>query len=647
MKKLFFGLIIITTYFLFAQGNLVYAAVAIPGYITDCLNGTQNGHTETLTFQSNYVRAPQSNATTWIFACITSDQLGTKCTTGNPNLDDSLFGKHDDYTALQGYKGTTVNVGGVDGGGNPRTTNDVAFGQSGFGFTQEPTTWSDAYVPAVIHQWSWIQADTAVATGDTQAGNLNTPKQGTLDFTRVVDNTKSCAKVFWDPRGYVFDATTLYPVKNVSVTLSSGPHGGAFVDVPNGIGITNPTLSSGSNGQYSFYVEPGYYKLRLTSSNATITQLAEVNSEYQALFSDKDGKANVYKEGDEVQEVRGSVAIAHIPVHVTDTSLLLTNLVTMEKGSESVGGQLNIFGRVSHPKSKLILTMTLLSSDGTSVDVVKTDSTDELGVYDKYIDQMQVDPASGRTLILGNLNVEPVLNSFYTTGVFSKSNFFEKTVTFARNIFHYLQSKIAVNAAVSTSYNVQPIPLYIEGIAYDANGSVIPKAIVGVYQFFSDKPMYVTVADATGHYKIGSQHLPQTQYTLRYRKPTGEVITVDTGTFIKQNVKYFAENNIKPFSIATTSPAEDNAAKTLVEQAVTNNDVTALLSVGSKSATNTVGKNLVPQSTGQMVPVPGSSTSGMQGIIMIVVVILVLVIIGVGAFVMMKSKQAQMPPPQF
>lgn len=646
MKKLLFLLsFVVLSNFFFTKN----AYAVVEGFVSDCLQAAPAGHTATLSIKGGSEIMPQGNTDTWVFVCITSPELaGTKCTTGEAAIDQQLFDKADDLAALEGIQTEEgTDVGGVDGGQTPpRKTNEdgTAFANTG------TVNWSDAYLPGVIHQWAWVQAANPGGAGGVETGGLGAQQQGTFDFTKLSGDTSKCAKIGWDPRGYVFDAATLNPVGGVQVTLSKGPKGGTFTDVPSGLGITNPdttkplTPGGVGNGQYSFYVEPGFYKLRLTSANATIADLSSVNGAYQDLFLSKEGKTNVYQKDQEVEELKGMVAIAHIPVTVTDPSMLITSLQTLEKGLKSENGQINIFGRVSHPKSKLLLKMEYLDEEGKQVikDEVRTQAINDLGEYDEFIDQEPVD-TDGKQLFFQNMTVDFELNPFYTTGAFSAKKDTNIFLGAVEKIWSFLSKKIAVSAASSTSFNVKPIPSYIEGVAYDSNGRSIPQAIVGVYTKFSNKPWFVTVADEQGQYKIGSQYLPRFEYELRYKKPTGEIIVVDTSTFIKQNVKFFVAEGIKPYESKKTSATEDYASQVKVSEVVKETDLAAMAKVGSSKGTGlskSGNGGINNMGTSEVTPTAqsGSGTAG-PGAMMIAVVIFILVLLGAGAFVMMKSKQ--------
>ena len=644
MKRIYIALI--TTFLLTglfvneakAQQAVTQAAGTPIGYMIDCLGVDVDVHTATLSIKPDGKIKPQGKTDTVIYVCITAANLGTLCTTGVKELDnqwhigisDGQLGSLEQLQKIVGQNGT---VGGVDSPGkNPTKTNDA-----GTAFT-EIVKWTDVYDPAVLHQFLWLQAITQ-ENGQGAAGNQGAQQQGTFDFVKITQE-KNCARIGWDPRGYVFDATSLNPVEGVQVTLFKGNSGSTFTQVDQSVGVVNPQFSSNLNGQYSFFVEPGFYKLNISSPNATIASPTMVNRVAQDIFIDENGKTNIYQADQEVEEKKGMVAIAHIPVTIVDsTAKIITELKVLENlQTLEDNGQINIFGRVSHPKSKIIITLNYIDATATPISRVKVDKTNALGEYDIYINQK--DEISGNaTFTGGTVNFE--LNSFYKTATFSKN---ENTfITLIKKAWNYFSEKIMVNASTSTSFNFKPIPTYIDGIAYDTNGQAISGAIVGVYPFFSNKPMYLTVADKDGRYKIGSQHLPQSAYELRYRKPTGEIIVVDTTTFIKQNVKFFAAENIKPFSNVLSTSEEEKKDQEFFANTKVTLELTPTAGEKKNSLGNVVSDGRNPSGGKSVQPGGGLIGSGMQGIMMIVVVIMVLVMIGVGAFIMMKSKQ-QVPP---
>ncbi|MCX6732272.1 MAG: hypothetical protein NTV98_01900, partial [Candidatus Roizmanbacteria bacterium] len=195
----------------------------------------------------------------------------------------------------------------------------------------------------------------------------------------------------------------------------------------------------------------------------------------------------------------------------------------------------------------------------------------------------------------------------------------------------------------TNSFSGEVIPAYIDGIAYDVDGKPIIEAVVGLYPSYSENAMFYTTTDQNGKYMIGSQHIPESQYSLRYKKNTGEVVQVDTSTFIKQNVGYFVTNEIKPFNQRKATLIEEKNSQELFTKIV-GNKTPDMTSVAKGSKNNSGLKNELRNSTQQSSSTLLDSAQravGAQGII-IGLVILILVIISGGVFVILKSKKAPM-----
>lgn len=650
LKKIFLTFVLLS---LFAPFEV--RAEKIGGYEAQCLDGVRdlpNEHSANLVINPNH--KPKPDKKTWVYVCITeiggpntveNTLPGTVCSTGKEDLDMALFGTTEGLTLLRKRTGKIYpsglpafdgTVGGIIGGQgcpsagcrnnpgpNPATTNSTATGfKEGYDASGK-LVWVDYYESgSPNHQFFWVQEDEATATGGNGAGSDAGIKQGTFDWAQALTEKNSdCARVAWDPTGYIFDAKTLLPVKDIRVLLTTGQPGGVFTKVPVDFGIINPQSTQKLNGQYSFYVPPGFYKIELppeSLSSAQPAPMADINPAYRSLFSDKNGNANVFPFGTEVEEKRGLVAIAHTPVTILNLGLLIKNLQVAPIATTRSNESIHIVGSVSHPKSTIIETMTFLPVDGGSArQIVKKDVTDDLGRYDKYISQEYTDPTDGKNLILQNLAVSFELNSFYTGG--------------------------AVQTP-SKSVDIKPMPAYIEGIAYDERGTPIPMGIVGVYPFFSSKAMYTTVADENGRFKIGSQHLPQVQYKLRYKKATGEVLVVGTEQFIKQNITLISQEKIEPFSSKNTTAEEDRVVQEYFAGTNISTDLKTPEEVqkernrrSGQNISNTTSSRTTPQNLLQASK--GILGSGSQGVGIIIVVLIVLLTLGAGAFIMMKSKQ--------
>ena len=633
-----------------------YAALS-DGYISGCLEapGWTPSHVATLNIKKGEKNVPAINAPTWVFVCVTSG-VNTYCSTGGDgSADELLFGTREHFEKMKGMIGPDAegNIGYVGGVviGPENWSTQIPPGKTNSNGADpqfaEVTTWGDAYYPGVAHQWSWVQEAVPIQEGGGAAGTEGALQQATSPFDKLVTSTfNDCEKISWDPRGVVFDVNTLLPVKGLAVELYKRNAQDIYDLVPNGLFLINPSSTShpgpppAENGQYSFFVDTGWYKLKMTNATPIV-----ILSSTQMDIATNLGIDNIYTEDKAIYEEIGTVKIANIPVNVTDETLLIKDLTIIDNVLTSEGGGIQLFGRVSHAKTKMIITKNMMDAAGVIKQFITTDYTDGLGEFNKSLTQT-VD--STEPLVFQGATVAFELNSFYTTGVFSQNKNKEDTIAqFLKGVWDGVLEKIETKAAVTPSNTIiiKPMPTYIEGIAYDVKGVAIPKAIVGLYPFYSEKPYYMTIADENGRYKIGSQHIPRFEYKLRYKKATGEVIVIDTGTFIKQNVKLIITEGIKPYAEKKTTPAEEKYAQNFfanitapIEMKDPNQTQKATSS--NKYAAGSSSNSSSRDPSGNPTKVGGGMIGqGMQGVIMIVVVIMILLMIGVGAFIMMKSKQ--------
>ncbi|MCX6730616.1 MAG: hypothetical protein NTZ55_02105 [Candidatus Roizmanbacteria bacterium] len=110
MKNLKYVVVLLAIfgYFFTVQSQPVQAQ-ALLGFDSECLSAVRDGvHSATLSFPNaeerqkrNITKLPQGGAQTWVVVCV-GTTVGNKCTTGMPEQDDIIFGKHDDYTAIEG-----------------------------------------------------------------------------------------------------------------------------------------------------------------------------------------------------------------------------------------------------------------------------------------------------------------------------------------------------------------------------------------------------------------------------------------------------------------------------------------------------------------------------------------------------------------
>jgi hypothetical protein len=549
-------------------------------------------------------KKPKENKKTYIFMCSGKKNICGASSTDGTDINLLLFGVSSQRIDEELGKAGIQKQGGVTSGKNPTTTNG-----NGTAFIDDPIVIAQYTKYGINHRFYWVQSaidDGAIITPaptlpegqGLEVGDDGGLQLAQISFEDIVAPTsaptsgtatgKNCSNIKWDPRGFIFDAETLNPVKNVTVTLFEKKSDKTYFQVQSGIGLTNPFTTATDSGHFNFFVNPGQYKMEIDPINSTIVEKNTINGAYQQLFADEKGQINIYEKGTDVEEVAGRVAVAHIPVHITDKSLiidslqLLMNDAVVNVNEETQKSQMHITGTVSHPKSKVTITRIMLDETGTIViPPPKIISTTDLGEYDTYIDQEQT-TAEGKPLFLQNINVQLELNSFYTRGVFSQSNH-PDILGFFKNIWLTIQKRISIYAEGNISYNIKPVPLYVEGVAYDVNGTPIPKAIVGIYPFYSLNPMHVVIADENGRFRMGSQHVPELNYTLKYKKPDGDVIITEPEVFIKQNITLYTQEKIDPFASRELSVIEDKSMAVKVDKVVTEKDLQLLAKANSWS----------------------------------------------------------------
>lgn len=575
----------------------------------------------------NIQTLPKPDKQTWFFVCITKND--THCTTGNPDEDMKIFGKRDDYDYLASVKDPfrAVDIGGATNSSNPTMSSADAEPRLVSNDGKE-VHWHDEYLPEVSHRWQWLQYADPPEGGEGEAGGMGALQNATFPMEKAKGNNQKCADISWDPKGFVLDAQTLYPVRGVAITISKKGADGIFTDMASKVGLSNPDVSQQKTGQYSFYTPPGVYKLRVTSTNATMVDVSAMNPSYKSVFTLSNPISTIYKAGQEIIEQAGKVAVSHIPVTVTSDSMLVKDLAVSWRNVERSPGQdLYFSGAVSHPRSIVKVVATYVDKDGVTSQETTTELTDEIGEYGFSIPQTKITPqtklSDSKTIFLIRYDATLSLNPeiYPNPGLISPE----------------------------LSFSGEVIPTYIDGIAYDErNQPLVAGTVVGVYPSYSEKAMAYAVTDTSGRFMIGSQHIPQVPYTLRYRKSTGEVIKVSTSTFIKQNAAFFVANEIMPFNQRPTTQAEEKSAYTSLMK-VTGNKIPdmRLVSGANKNGSSSSSKN-GSRISGDQQDVEAAANSskgvaGMPGVIMIVVVILILIMLGVGAFVMMKSKQTAQP----
>jgi len=179
----------------------------------------------------------------------------------------------------------------------------------------------------------------------------------------------------------------------------------------------------------------------------------------------------------------------------------------------------------------------------------------------------------------------------------------------------------------TTTITFDPIPIYLEGYAYDATGNILPNATVSIYLTYSNKPYFQTKADEKGYFKISSEYLPKVAYKIKYTTTAGTTVATTTSQFINQNQQYLEEKSIN-LNTYKNSSGKELSKKDLK---ATINPTGFFKGTSGKTTTNTEKTE------------PKTNNS-----IMLIVIILIFLIIvtalAIGIYVM-KKKQSQPPVP--
>lgn len=550
-------------------------------------------------------------------------KIANKLTTGDPDIDKKpeIFGTDQNYRFLsQNYK---FNKGEGDGlkGTNPRKDE-----------TDFPVGWHDDILPAADHYWYGMQI-VEPAGADVDTGNDLAQKFGTFTFDRLQTDS-DCAAIHWDPLGYVFDSETLGPIPGAKVTVFNMATGKPVI-VPEGFGTgkvaVNPYYTV-DNGGYSFYTDPGDYILTVEGSfNGKLLKIRDPKTITSTAFSEY-GYTNLYNTGDIIHEEAGETVRADIAVETVGAPSPLSKIPMLEDVNVGRAGEkISITGKVTIVPAELVL----LYSDPAT------------GMVKEGIDKPEIDETSRRFAFTADQIIDETYA--FTEVQVRKPQVVGKLPSIVQTVIALFKNIVKDVEAQSpaTSVKIDPIPSYLEGIAYDASGSPLPNVLVGIYLSGSNTPAYQVRTDVEGHYVIGSQYIPTLPYEIRIRKTTGELIRVSTREYLKQNSAFHKANDINSFETVKTESTFNAAGELAITKEVVDlNEVNE----AKKRASSQTGSNSQRSSQSTTTTTTGGIASalsqpGGQGIVMVVVAILVLVLIGVGAFVMMKSKQQQ--PPQF
>lgn len=457
------------------------------------------------------------NSDTYVVECFTVNNQ-VLCTTGNEAGDTKVFGASN-LTKLNSainyqFEGMFKSDGQTAA---PNPTKADATGKIGSVEWQSFSKYTARKFLAV----NFFSGENA------QPGSAGGQQQGTLEFEVAKSD---CVAINWDPFGRVFDAQTLEPIKGAVVTLMM-KNGSSYKTATNAdfggfSAITNPQNTK-ADGLFEFVVPDNTYKLQVSAPGYTfpLTSLSSLNSGYSRIYKD------IYpaQTGEDIVQ-KGKIQHRDIPLvatgaHQDNPVELVEYFTTLDK----VTGEYVVEGRVSHPFAK-VNVWTDKEGYGTAANphfrIAATAKADVEGKFQVRVDQSAFE--QGETVSQIEVVKQPL-----TTGSMSWIDrimgIFVKDANAQDN---------RANAAI------EPIPNYLEGVAYDRNNNPIPNAQVSVYVEGSKVPYHSVVADETGKFVISSEYLPFLPYTLEYTSANGTTTAVSTSTYMTQNAEYHKTNNV-------------------------------------------------------------------------------------------------------
>ncbi|MBI1862965.1 hypothetical protein HYS00_02500 [Candidatus Microgenomates bacterium] len=491
---------------------------------------------------------PLSNINTYVVECV-SDGTTEMCTSGVPAVDMKIYGADNSAKLAQlvNYKflRMVLSSDGVTPATNPTMSN--AAGDIGPFEWESETPHSQARKFLAVNFFNGIFADPGSSSGQ---------QQGTLDFET---SAKDCEAFNWDPYGRVFDSKTLEPLKGVTVSLSKLRDQGAYSLLqPSEIlggALINPQITK-ADGNFSFVVPDATYHLTPSVSGYRfpVDSLSAMNPDYSKVYKDIYPAAN----GMDILQ-RGAIVHRDIPMEAIGTPQnnppeMMEYFTQLDKLSNSY----IIEGRVSHPFTTVNIWTQKAAANGQITPhyrKIVSANADKTGYFKMVVNQKDFED----TEMIGE--AELIKSSAAAMQKPAVQSLLQKVI----GIF---VPSVSAQVRSNPTVKLNPIPNYIEGVAYSAAGQPIPNASVSVYLTFSNVPYYTTQADADGHFRITSERLPFMPYTIGYKGVNGAAVTkVTTEKFLSQNAKYIEDNKI---DVNEYKDARGRTGQQVLEQKTTN-----------------------------------------------------------------------------
>ena len=395
--------------------------------------------------------------------------------------------------------------------------------------------------------------NTITGTAAVPQDGSTSQTQGTLPFTF---RSSDCSGNAYDPYGTTFDMMTLEPIPNVAVTLKQfNTTSNAEVDITNANPFVVNPFKTSAIGYFSFYVVDGNYVLSPTHSDyalATLADLSLLSVNANRIYSE------FYYSDSPVIRQRGKIEHRDVVMKPKNGVGNKFPLEMLDETRQEKDGELIYSGFLSHPF--VLLDVEICTPGASPLCVLHREFNHRNGGPDK----------GGKFIItLKQSLLNPNLGQYFNMK-FTKQDLVTATLTQEKSgmgkyvawVLGVVKKAVGIVHAQDTDTiesKVEPIPVYLEGFAYDNDGNIIPNATIGVYMYlFSGSPMYETTADAAGFFRITTENIPSAEYSLRFASPENleNISYQSTSQFLANNSEFLTSEKINPYKStnATTNP---------------------------------------------------------------------------------------------
>ncbi|MDP4011589.1 MAG: hypothetical protein Q8P72_05195 [Candidatus Roizmanbacteria bacterium] len=557
-----------------------------------CPSGSGHVHRMAL---STTTRKAVASSTTYVLECIEADP-DPICTTGNSALDIELFcpdtsqmtpqqitDQCDHYNRVtQGDIGYKLSAQGGDYGiwhKDPAFPDDnKKYIRKNEAIPGELTVQSDgqgnvapieiqSYTP-VARMRKFMMYNKIVGT-DAVSAEGGGQSQATLPF---IYRSSDCeGGKAYDPYGKVFDMLSLEPIPNVQVNLNQH---NTVTDALINATIANPHIvnpfKTSSIGYFTFYVVDGNYSLSPTHTEYThavqAIDMSLIPTNVHRIYSDL-----YFQDSPRIQQ-RGAIQHRDVVMKPNSGIGVRYPLDLLDESRTEQNGKLIYKGLISHP---FVLLNVEICTPGTPETCTlykefdqRNGGPDKGGKFSITLDQSALNSLTGEYF-----NMKFIKQDLTTAILTYDRNAVSHVVAWFQKLVERVVGVVQAQEVGTLESKVEPIPVYLEGYAYDNEGSIMPNATVGIYMYlFKNSPIYQTSADINGFFRITTENIPSAEYSLRFTSVANpEVISYQsTSQFLANNGEFIKAEKVNPYKLtsASTNPRRNVTPSFVPEQKI-------------------------------------------------------------------------------